>query len=329
MSAKRKLMFMAVAAFMLFTTACGIVSGDDDNNRVEIRCTSTEDCQQKLDEAKANNQKAAVSEPSKSNSGSKSSSSGNIWGQGIDHKSILGSTGDKPEIVRTTSQGAWKVSEGPRLKDNPIVADWIKRLKNPAPSVWKTFPNIRNANLSDAEFPTKNCRNQVNAIGVSEPYCEVPQGMQYGVHDSPYCEVNPCDFIVPAEEYRYYTGSYSFGGYECEGDKTQGCMLIVVNVMDESVNFRNQYFDNGFTLHGRYWDGDRLEIGLWGLVSHGSANMLGMETFARAGEVLNADGGGNSGANCGTPRACQKVKVTVIVVAGTDALAVLETTVSR
>jgi len=322
----RKIMFLAVAAFVLFTTACNIASGDDDEpNTVEIICDgTTQDCNEKLEQAKANRQQASQQVSTKPIKGG-----GNIWGQGIDHKSILGGTGDKPEIVTTRNQGNWKVSEGPRLADNPIVADWIKRLKNPAPSKWKTFPNIRNADLTDAEFPTRNCRNQTNAMGVSEPYCEVPQGMEYGVHDSPFCEVNPCDFVVPAWEYRYYTGDYSFGGYSCEGDKTRGCMLVVINVMDETVIFREQYFDNGFTLHGRYWDGDRLEIGLWGVVSHGSANMLGMETHARAGEVLNADGGGNAGANCGTPRSCRNVDVRVIVVAGTDALAVLETNVSR
>jgi hypothetical protein len=109
----------------------------------------------------------------------------------------------------------------------------------------------------------------------------------------------------------------------------KGCLLLLINVMDQSVTFRDQDVDNGFTLRGRYWNGDSLEWGTWGLVSHASANMLNMPTFAREGEVLNAGDPGNSGANCGTPTGCREVDARVIVVAGDAPIAVLETVVQR
>ena len=76
-------------------------------------------------------------------------------------------------------------------------------------------------------------------------------------------------------------------------------------------------------------NGDALEWGVWGLVSHGSANMLNMPTMAHPDEVLNSGDPGNSGANCGTPQGCNSVNVRVLVYAGDALISVLETTVTK
>lgn len=248
------------------------------------------------------------------NSGEGSNASGTPDDTKTTSSSDLKGTGTKPAFVTDFTQGEWTVHGTERLADNPVVDGWIKRLKNPAPELWKTFPNIPNNDVP--EFRVVNGS-------------EVPDGVEYGTYSTPYCFSHPCDVPVGAWEYRLITGDYHVFGYECKGDKKKGCLLLLINVMDQSVTFRDQDVDNGFTLRGRYWNGDALEWGVWGLVSHASANMLNMETFARPGEVLNSGDPGNSGANCGIPEGCGSVDARVIVVGGDAAIAVLETTVVR
>lgn len=229
-------------------------------------------------------------------------------------QSPLQGTSTKPVFVTDSTQGAWQVNGTDRLAENPIVEGWIRRLKDPAPAVWKTFPNIPNQDVPDFRV--------VNGT-------QVPDGVEYGTYSTPYCYAHPCDVPVGAWEYRLITGDYHVLGYECRNGGQNGCLLLLVNVMDQSVTFRDQDVDNGFTLRGRYWNGDALEWGVWGLVSHASANMLNMPTFAHPDEVLNSGDPGNSGDNCGNPLGCGSVDARVIVIAGDAPLAVLETTVSR
>lgn len=224
-------------------------------------------------------------------------------------------TGSLPDLPSNASHGAWEIqTTGDLGSSDPVVAGWLHRLPDPAPSRWKTFPNIPNVEVP--EFRVINGS-------------EVPDGVEYGTYNTPYCWSSPCDVPVGAWEYRYITGDYQFLGNECKGDGQTGCMLLLINVMDASYTFRNQYVDNGFTLRGRYWNGDALEWGVWGLVSHGSANMLNMETFAREGEILNSGDPGNSGANCGTPNGCGSVDVLVIAHSGDRILATAHTVVTR
>ncbi|MEK7557222.1 MAG: hypothetical protein AAB538_04570 [Patescibacteria group bacterium] len=226
----------------------------------------------------------------------------------------LKGTGTKPAFVSESKQGSWNVHGTDRLAKNPVVDGWIRRLQDPAPRVWKTFPNIPNPDVSAFRV--------VNGT-------QVPDGVEYGTYSTPYCYAHPCDVPVGAWEYRLITGDYSVLGYECRGASGKGCLLLLINVMDQSVTFRNQDVDNGFTVRGRYWNGDALEWGVWGLVSHASANMLNLPTLAHPGEVLNSGDPGNSGANCGNPLGCGSVDARVIVVAGDAPIAVLETTVLR
>lgn len=224
----------------------------------------------------------------------------------------LQGTGSMPSFIADISHGAWKIQGTDRLDKNPIVKGWLQRLKDPAPAVWKRFPNIPNPDVPGFRV--------VNGT-------QVPDGLEYGTYSSPFCFAHPCDLQVGAWEYRYISGDYKFLGTECKGDMSKGCMLVLINVMDQSFTWRNQDVDNGFTLRGRYFNGDALEWGVWGLVSHGAANMLNMETFAREGEILNSGAPGNSGANCGSPLGCKSVDVTVVVHAGDAIIAVAKTTV--
>lgn len=224
------------------------------------------------------------------------------------------SAGTMPVFVADTSHGAWKIQGTDRLDQNPVVKGWLQRLKDPAPKLWKTFPNIPNQDVPEFRV--------VNGT-------QVPDGLEYGTYSSPYCYTKPCDIPVGAWEYRYISGDYSFLGNECKSDGNKGCMLVLVNVMDKSFTWRDQYVDNGFTVRGRYWNGDALEWGIWGLVSHGAANMLNLPTLARPGEVLNAGDPGNSGANCGNPLGCKSIDTTVVVHAGDAIIAVAKTLISK
>ena len=224
-----------------------------------------------------------------------------------------------PEFTTNFTQGEWVVSGTARLEDSPIVASWIARLKDPEPAVWKYFPNVPNPDVPDFRVRNGN---------------EVPDGVEFGPADSPFCESGPCDFVTSGQEIRYFSGDYTVLGWTCNGDSTngRGCMLLIVNV-GQSYTWRQQYVDNGFTMHGRYFNGDDLEWGVWGVVSHGSANMLDMQTFSEPGKELNAASGSNAGDNCATNddkvRGCKEVDVRVVVTAGDAVIAVLETTVSR
>jgi len=213
-----------------------------------------------------------------------------------------------PSNVATTSTG-WTINKIDVAND-PIVDAWLNRLMDPAPELWQTFPNIPNPLVPDFD---------------------VANGMEYGMDNAPFCQQDSrCDFVVSAWHYRLITADYSFQGMTCTSDVTgKGCMLLLINVGDTSYTWRNQMADNGFTVTGRYWNGDQLDEGVWGLVSHASANMLGMPTMAHPGEVLNSGQPGNAGANCGTPYACNSVEVTIVIHAGDRILAVATTTVSR
>lgn len=224
------------------------------------------------------------------------------------------STGSMPPFVEDISHGAWKIRGTERLSQNPIVKGWLQRIRDVAPRLWRTFPNIPNPDVPD--FRVVNGK-------------QVPDGMEYGTYNTPYMWSKPGDIPVGARGYRFVSGDYNFLGTECKGDKKKGCMLLVENVMDQSVTFRDQYVDNGFTLSGRYFNGDTLEMGTWGLISHGAANMLNMPTLAREGEVLNSGDPGNSGANCGVPEGCKTVDVQLVVTAGDAIIAQGRTIVSK
>lgn len=214
--------------------------------------------------------------------------------------------------------GEWEIVYR-NLDDDPIVAAWLDRLQDPAPALWPVFPNVENPEV---------------------PEFDVANGAEYGEDESPFGESGSTDWVVPAWHYRLISGDYEFSSsdfsYECRNDDPEnrhGCLIVLFNVMEESFTWRGQMVDNGFTVMGRYWNGDALEWAAWGLVSHASANMLNLPTTRdpNTGNILNAGGAsGNAGANCGVqPDACPSVDATIIVHAGDRILAVAHTVVER
>lgn len=241
---------------------------------------------------------------------------------------VLTSKGKIPKAVHVdASHGAWTIMESEYIGTDPIVAQWLDRLADPNPSNWETFPNIPNP--KDPSFRVVPCKDLNPDVTDSTKLC-VPDGLEYGEDESPFGENNPLDIVIPAGHYRGITGDRSVLSGTCQLANRIGCAFIGINVGGETVTLRGQSVDNGWTVSGRYWNGDKLEIGLNGLVSHISANMLGMRTYAHPGEVLNS---GNishpddAGANCSTLNACNAVDVTVIVFAGNRVLAVMHTIV--
>lgn len=242
---------------------------------------------------------------------------------------ILGTAGEEEETAEVSEElasrvGQWELHDI-NVEDDPIVAGWLSRLRVPAPELWPTFPNVPNPLVPEFRVVNGN---------------QVPDGMEYGEDESPFGESGPTDWVVPAWHYRLISGDYEFTSddfsYRCvneEGQARRGCLIVLINVMNESYIWRDQFVDNGFTVVGRYWNGDTLEWGVWGLVSHASANMLNMATMRNplTGDVLNAGTGSsaNAGTNCGVqPIACDLVDVTVVVHAGDRIIDVAQTAVA-
>lgn len=222
------------------------------------------------------------------------------------------------KAVNASTSNGWEINELD-LKDDPIVAAWLPKVEKPSPELWPTFPNVANPKVADFN---------------------IANGVEYGQDDSPFCEYKQtCDWVVPAWHYRLISGDYKFTSpefsYSCqnvEGQDRKGCLIVLFNVMNESFTWRDQSVDNGFTVMGRYWNGDALQWAVWGLTSHASANMLNYPTMRNSvtGDVLNAGSAINAGANCGVqPDACSVVDVMVVIHAGDRILATMHTTVSR
>lgn len=175
------------------------------------------------------------------------------------------------------------------------------KFPNLAPAIWPEFPNVDNGKYKASEL-----------------------GVEYGEDLDVFCQQdNRCNFVVAALHYREYTGDYDFEGIQCLSDKKQGCALAVFNVGNETAIFENETFYSGFTVTGRYWDGNFLPEAIWALLSHASNNMLNMDSKLNPTKITNA------GANCGVPEGCPSVKATFIVVSGKEILLVGTSTVSK
>lgn len=180
-----------------------------------------------------------------------------------------------PEAI---SSNGWEITEID-VQNDPVVVAWLLKVQAPAPELWPTFPNVVNPLVPDFQ---------------------VANGVEYGQDISPFCEQDQrCDWVVPAWSYRLISGDYKFTSpkfnYSCvnvEGQPRKGCLIVLFNVMNESYTWRDQSVDNGFTVVGRYWNGDQLQWAVWGLTSHAAANMLNFPTLRdpTTGNVLNAGG---------------------------------------
>lgn len=169
------------------------------------------------------------------------------------------------------------------------------------PAVWPEFPNVDNG-----QYPAS-------------------QGLEYGEDLSVFCQQSElCDFIVPARHYRLYTGDYKFDSVgECFGEGKKGCALAVFNVGEVTASFEDQWMDAGFTVAGRYWDGNYLSQAIWALLSHASSNMLNMDSDLNPSVITNA------GANCSVVPGCESVENTFVITSGNQILMIGRQTITQ
>jgi len=170
------------------------------------------------------------------------------------------------------------------------------------PVNWPDFPNVDNPQVG----------------------FRAADGLEYGMDESLYCQRNQtCDIVVPAMHYRIISGDYNLGFDSCEGSVAgEGCAIMLVNVGNVSADFREIQIDLGFTVFGRYWNGDKMPLAIWAGLSHVVHNMLNLLPQVGSGDV-------NRGANCSVPQGCQSVRAAFVIMSGNEILVKGVTTVSR
>lgn len=193
-------------------------------------------------------------------------------------------------------EGEWMIQYFGGATDE--MHDWTFSKLDPA--TWSAFPNVDNGS-----YPAS-------------------QGLEYGEDLTTFCQFQEtCDFVVPARHYRLYSGDYELDGVgSCYARDQRGCALMVVNVGEVTASFEDQTFDAGFTVWGRYWDGNYLPQAIWAGLSHVANNMMNLSS------TLNP-GGTNAGANCSVPDGCSSVEATFVVTSGNEILMVGRAVVSR
>jgi hypothetical protein len=197
----------------------------------------------------------------------------------------------------TLATGKWSISYFPGVTDQ--MKSWT--FKDLDPRLWQVFPNVDNAG-----YPAAN-------------------GVEYGMAESMYCQQDQrCDFQVAARHYRLFTGDYKIDGIgECHEKDGVGCAVAVFNVGDVTSILTSQEMDDGFTVTGRYWNGDVLPHAVWALLSNAVSNMLNLNS------PLNQNNGTNAGANCSVPGGCVGVDVTFAVTSGNQVLVIGHTLFSK
>lgn len=220
--------------------------------------------------------------------------------------------------LETTKSNDWVITwlsgatkdrgDGTTFKQDAEKWTWRKI----APELWPTFPNEPNPLVP--EFRVVNGK-------------EVPDGLEFANQESNFCQQlagESCRVPVAAEHYLYFTGDYDIPGIGAcsESGTGYGCMLVIVNV-GKVTSDNTGVFGQGFRIHARYWNGNALDMAIWGLTSQGSNAMMNL------GSKLNPKGIQNAGANCSVPEGCKGVNVRVVFTSGNEPLLKLETTVSR
>jgi len=193
--------------------------------------------------------------------------------------------------------GKWKIS----YFDGVTVQMKSWTFKDLDPKLWPVFPNVDNAG-----YPAAN-------------------GVEYGMAESVFCQQDQrCDFEVAARHYRLFTGDYKIEGVgECHTHDGIGCAIAVFNVGDVTAFWASQEMHDGFTVTGRYWNGDVLPHAVWALLSNAVSNMLNLNS------PLNQNGGTNAGANCSVPDGCVGVDVTFVITSGNQVLVTGHTTINK
>lgn len=198
--------------------------------------------------------------------------------------------------VKQTVFGKWDVSYFDGVTTQ--MESWS--FKDLDPVLWPVFPNVDNAG-----YPAAN-------------------GVEYGMAESVFCQQDQtCDFEVAARHYRLFTGDYNIAGLSCETKNGIGCAVAFFNVGDVTAFWASQKMHDGFTVTGRYWNGDVMPHAVWALLSNTVNNMLNLNS------PLNQNGGANAGANCSVPGGCIGVDVTFVVTSGNQVLVTGHTTFNK
>ena len=207
---------------------------------------------------------------------------------GVTMNSSGGGSTKTLQPVNTTAQGAWSIKYFEGSKTPTDFTLW--KFVNINPTKCTLFPNVDN------------------------PCNEARDGLEFGQQLSLYAQHNQdADFNTAAGHYRLYSGSYSIDGVaSCEsGKEADGCAIFVVNVGNVTAMWRNQMFDAGYTLTGRYWNGDKLTTAMWAGMSHMAYNMLN-----KSGDST------NMGANCSVRQGCQTLHMTFVITSGNQVLVI-------
>lgn len=171
--------------------------------------------------------------------------------------------------------------------------------KNPDPALWPVFPNVDNAG-----YPAAN-------------------GVEYGMAESVFCQTGSCNIPVAAQHYRLITADYDIPNVDkCEAENGVGCALSMWNVGIVTSDLKGASVRQGFTVFGRYWNGDVLPHAVWALMSHSANNMLNLKSTLNPGSV-------NAGANCSVPGGCLGVRMTFVVMSGNEVLLKGVTTIKK
>ena len=203
-----------------------------------------------------------------------------------------------PVAVSETTQGKWEVSFFEGSTDQ--MRGWFSSLKDPNPAQWPDFPNVDNPTVS----------------------FKAADGLEYGLDESVFMEQNELGQMpVQARGYRLISGDYNIPGIDvCEAESEKaGCAIAIFNVGEVTADLK-AWVRQGFTVPGRYWNGDTLQLAMWGLSSHVSANMLNYATNGAGVDTLNQPGRTNAGANCSVVDGCQKVRFVIAITSGNQLL---------
>lgn len=137
-------------------------------------------------------------------------------------------------------------------------------------------------------------------------------GVEYGMAESAFGQLaSRVDVNVPAMHYRLVTGEYDIPGVDTGTDVSGGVVghgIMLINVGNVTAMFRNSMVDYGFTVEGRYWNGDAMPVTVRALLSHTAYNML------------NQAGAVNPGANCSIPGGCTSVRLVFVILSGNEVL---------
>jgi hypothetical protein len=205
--------------------------------------------------------------------------------------------------VKTWNHNGWTVTTYDGVTTQ--MDGWFTspELKFPEPQNWGDFPNVDN--------PT---------VGFS-----AADGLEYGLDERNVCDNDVCDIVVDAGSYHLVTADYDLGFIKCQSANGIGCGFVIFNVGEVTANFENVHVNNGFSLTGRYWNGDTLPKALQGLSSHVLANMLNYSTNGAGDDTLNDPNRTNAGANCSVPEGCGGVDFKIVISSGNQILVLSET----